>query len=328
MSHFHETFIKDNPNLKFDELAALWTLLQINSSPHSTPPNARLQIFISRNKNLEYFDFNQYDIFTSLNSLLEKKNLKFLAKQLDKKFKNRIFIDETLEIFLTRNSSAINSPVFFKGDQLLKAGESIPIIQFEKLIRNYPLKKVNSLPKGHQFQYSKKISCNFDPGLYENNIFLIKPQNQIQRNIFGLAVNNQIFLAVTSSIPNLPLAFNKMPIIPSLKNPPPAPWCKLKKTSTVFYSTEGRDPAQHLANLLGRFEKKQDLFDKESLSALLAKPRKLTLLNPERLLIEDSHSSTEQSVPLYKVLKLGNISGLHKGEFFIDNRNETEVLCK
>ena len=323
---FHEIFLEQNKHLSFKELSVVWTLLQMNARPDATTLNSRLQVILGDQQGQQYYDFGNTNLLQALEKLTGgHSKLLQLAKKVDLNFQRRIFIDQTLSDYLQKNQNLINSPVFYRGGQILKKGESIQKMAFSKLIQNS--KKGHNEKTSHQFNYSSDIICNFDPGLYKNKIYLISPQGHTRRNLFALKMKNRYFVAITSSIPTPLKSHLHLPIIPSNKSPLPASLCQLNSKKLTLISTDGRDPGQFLVNQIDRFQGGEKKVDFNQILNLIAAPRRLNLLNPERVLVENESSHLSEGYPTYKVSKLGDVTALYKGDPIIDSRSESDIFC-
>ena len=175
--------------LSLIELSVMWSLFQLNIRPDLVSPTSRLQMLVKIKKSVKYFQFDektsQTPFLNGLNYLLKKyrskKSINKLASLLYRNLPRTIPIDNDFSVFLKKNESELQKydqfkTVFFKAAHVIKRGESIPKLNFRKLVSKMH-KKTRISPRTHLFtsrHYKRnRVKCNIDLDLYHNNIFLI-----------------------------------------------------------------------------------------------------------------------------------------------------------
>ena len=300
--------------------------------------------------------------FKSQNSLHSLARI--LDRYLPKKFKVTKNLEKTInsrkkDLF----KSKVFKNVFFKEIEPLKKNESFPKLQFKKLIRSYTQHKKKylkrkptqnlSLSKNSISQFlfpyktkksllSPLIRCNVDLSLYKHSIFLINSE-EVSSNIFGIHQGNSYIIAASSQS----LSGSLSPIFGTFlikgKKPKKTPTICLidspkKKASITLISYKGRDPGQHIYNLIQKgVHQSNSLMD---LDIFLKGPRKIFLVNPLRVLIEPLDKKTahlinfrKRNIPLYPVRNLGHILAYgqfnlkKQNGFIIDKRSQENLSC-
>lgn len=345
-----------NSNLNFIDKTIFWSLIQIKARPDLSSPMARFQFYLINNKN-HYHDYHglkgtseSYPFFVGLDKLLKKypsksNNLSWYGQMLDKYFDKSIFVSEDFanNIFKLKNLIYQDQSLkryYFRGQDILKAGERVPSFSLETLIKKTPLvTSVNHIDK--LFTYSKtpkkEVLCNYDYTLYDSSIFLID-KTVAKSNIFGLKENDQFFIASTSLKSIKPKSFKGMPLFESDSLIRSAAFCSIKNSYGQFalFANQSRDPGQHLHHLF-RYGL-TNISSLASLSGLITHARHLLLSDPLRIVIESERSQSAQirellklNIPAYNASRLGNIWGLvstqkEKG-FVIDDRYPGAYTC-
>ncbi|MEE2744676.1 MAG: hypothetical protein VYD54_12255 [Bdellovibrionota bacterium] len=360
--------------LLFIEKVSLWLLFQMNTRPDLSSPTSRLQVYIKTRKSQpHYWDFhvpfktkNHLDYFPYLEGLevllktyRAKKKLKNLAKILDHNFPTKLKINKELAFNISQNKDTLKaSPLFkkafFKGNEPIKENESLPKLNFSKLVKNYSRwkkrNKKRSLTSRHLFSLKtfnslkeQNIRCNIDLSLYKHSIYLIG-QGNTSVNLFGLSnKKGEVFIGVSSQSIKGPLRplFGTFLIkaLPPKKTPALCLIENYRKNSKLaLISYKGRDPGQYLYNIM-----KKGVFASNSLMDLdifLRAPRRLVLVDPLRVLAEPTKKTSSeyqkyrnQNIPIYPVKNLGNIMGhAHfplKGQegFVLDKRSPERLSC-
>ena len=287
-----------------------------------------------------------------------------LDKHLTKKFKVTNSLEKTISM---RKAELYKSKpfrdVFFKEAEPLKKSESFPKLQFKRLLTNYKQHK----KKYRKRKFSKKqtlqkasisqvlfpfkrerdnlslpIECNIDLSLYKHSIFLINSE-KVSSKIFGFEKENSYFIAASSQLllgPITPILGTflmkgappqKTPTICLIKN-------RNKKSNITLISYQGRDPGQHVYNLIQKgIHHSNSLMD---LDIFVKGPRKIFLVNPLRVLIEPLVKSKndllhfrKKNIPLYPVRNLGHILTYGQFElkkqngFILDKRSQEKLSC-
>ena len=332
---------KDFQKMKFIEKVVSLSILQTNVRPDASSPSAQFQSMIKINGKTEYLYSTSKDggapFYDALEQLLKKYKSKMslldIAKLMNNKIANSIPIDNEFANFLKMNKNKLSQfhkykMTFFKADQVIQVGESVPKMNYEKIVRSYKRIKHNSISSNHLFKVKNhdNISCNFDYRIYSNSVYLLSPDLKLSKNPYGLQDRKgNVFLATTDLITD----FNKIPKATNLfmakSYQRPTAFCIVKNEKgheMILSSFKGRDPGQFLYSLIkNNINSEKSLYEIEE---LLKKSRSLFLQNPKRLLLESKRASSqkvisvlEEKVPVYHVDKLGEI-WLHTN-FKIDN---------
>ncbi|MFY7993212.1 MAG: hypothetical protein ACOVP4_07975 [Bacteriovoracaceae bacterium] len=358
----YRAFIKGK-KLSFIDKVVFWSLIQFQIRPDLSSPTARLQYVIRHQKEIFYFDFfsedqqNQYPYLAGLDYLLQiykaRKPLSWYTKELDQ-FKFSFKTGRSLAQFLDEHKDQIKKDqnlvkAFYRGNEVLKEDERLPVLNFSQIEKNYQtkLKDQRIVSNASLFDFVKTKSvhtiCNYDFTLYENSIFLIdKKQNP--SNIFGVAEDDSAFMATSGQrLDGLKSVLNE-PVFQGVSKVRSSAVCIIEKTTKSgqdfmwLFSNASRDPGQHLYHLfrygLTKVSTTQDV-DK-----LLRHSRHLFLSEPVRLVIESERSQNQQienllklNIPIYNSEKLGNVwaytqfqkEGAH---FIIDDRNFGAYSCQ
>ena len=303
-----------------------------------------------------------------LQNFKSKKSLIQLSSLLDKHLPRRFKVTESLEKIINLRKVDLYKlgpfkDSFFKEAEPLKKNESFPKLQFKKLVMNYrKSQKINTKkkPLGKRISqksstskllfpfkvegdnFSSSIKCNIDLSLYKHSIFLINSE-EVSSNIFGLEQNNSYFIAASSQLLSGPISPIFRTFLMSGKNPQKTPTICLiknrtKKSNMAIISYKGRDPGQHVYNLIQRrIHQSNSLMD---LDIFLKGPRKVFLVNPFRVLIEpiDKNATDllrfrKRNIPLYPVRNLGNMLAYGQFQlkkqsgFILDRRSQEKLSC-
>jgi hypothetical protein len=342
----------------FVESAVLWSLLQVNLRPDLSSPTSKLQIMLFHRGKEFYLNTysekdNYYPYFKALDSLLKEfrsqKSLLTLARYLDQEFSDPLLVSKEFESFLSSNKTIISNHqklrrAFIRGDETLQTGESLPRVNFQKMIKKY--KRTNEKKKylTSNFLFNKesinqpKSSCNFDLDLYSDSIFLIN-SDITRANTFGLKKGKSVFLATSSQKINFKSPNGLQFTINGNSNTRAPAMCSFTKDKnrTWLVSSQSRDPGQHIYHIMEYSLPKAN--DIEELNELLKFSRHLFLKSPVRLVIESRRSSKQQlaellklNIPIYNSKKLGKIWGYHSNPknstFIIDDRRVGSLTCK
>jgi hypothetical protein len=341
------TYLKKDNTLSTIEKFALWALFQMNIHPDSSSPNSKVQILVSQNNNLSYFEyddkkFGSTPLLDGLNDFLGKTNqkntLSDLAKILDNNFAQPVPIGSEFANFLKENREAIQKVPefkahFFKANHLIIEKETLPNLNFSDLVNK----------RKNQFSFNSTL---FSDSLNETSIVCNKKLSLAKdfigpkgySNHFGIREGDTIILGVTTLNPDTSGSFegtflfkekdrNFRPII-----------CSFKKgdSQILFVSDKDKGPGQHLYHL-----GEKNLLSKtflEDFEKELSGFRYITLRNPKRIILESRRATNQElvyflnsKVPVYSVPSLGNIWGfvsLPSEEGFLkDPRNESYLFC-
>ena len=348
--------IEKKYNLNFIEKVVLWTLVQFNIRPDNAGPHAKLQYLIQYNGKEDYINTNSKSdgasTLIALNHLLTKHKSKYsldiLAGIIDENYMYSFFASKTFENFLKKNKLAlVKQPllkrIYLRGDETLREGERVPKLSFSSIIKSSKKDK-NSLINSELFKYDKsshlETNCNFEFSIYENSWFFIAPQKK-DSHIFGIQEGSNKFMAMsTLSLPKIE-TYKNSHLFKGSSNINGGAICSFKhkrwsKNSLWLFSTNSRDPAQHLYHL---FEYGlEEVSNVESLSSMLSFSRHLFLKNPMRLIIESRKSQEDQiqellklKIPLYNAKNLGKVWGMididKNPKFVLDPRREGFISC-
>lgn len=338
----------------------LWSLIQLSLRPDQSSPSARLQTLINHKGSVHYFDFfseqddEQYPYLYGLDWLIKKfkktSSLETYVAIIESQFTDSLKVSPDLEKFLVKNQEMIKenpvfSPLYFRGNEVLKTNESIPPVDLKFAISQFrkAYKKQNIIINTtlHQFSTTKGYvgECNYDFNLYSNSIFLIDKMLPIS-NIFGLSLGTDSFMSSSSQIFSKAESLFNGPLFKGSSKVRSAAICSIANKANKIWtiSNESRDPGQHLFHLI-----KYGLplsSNVSELDKLLKHSRHLFLSDPIRLVIESNRSDQEQiqnllklNIPIYHAEKLGNIWAYIQDDklnsrFIIDERNSGDFLCK
>ena len=174
--------------LSFIDNSILWSLYQMNIRPDLSTPGSRLQLIITIDNQLQYWDFfkrkenfQSYPFIFGLSHLLKhyqsRHNLQVLASKLDKHLPKYHKISYSLANGLKKYKSIIaNSKSlrihYLKSNQIIKQNESLIKLNYSKIINKYQkFDKNNYKISNHLFTYNTQrnqklpftsIMCNQD----------------------------------------------------------------------------------------------------------------------------------------------------------------------
>ncbi|MBL6991632.1 MAG: hypothetical protein ISR65_17740 [Bacteriovoracaceae bacterium] len=367
---FLQTIQKKQP-LDLVDKFTLWALLQMNVRPDISSPSARLQLLANINNRPQYFNFyikssTHNKTYTSLpylhglSALLQyyksRYSLLELAKFMDQ-FPNRFIpVNGHLANFLKKNhADLIKHKVFhqyyFKADQPLKKGETIPLLPFKKIVQNYLKqgpKNDNYQSDNFLFQYNKHldkqiiVKCNYDLQLYERYIYIIDKM-QKKANPFGIqdSSGDSIIALSSQKVPTASPLFDNSFLISGNPSTTHA-LCQIedKKSSTQIslMSFNSRDPGQHIYHLI---EKNfWSASSPEKIDSFLKQARYLILPHPKRLIVETMRSEEKEltkllasQFPVYHSRTLGHMwayvknNKLKNSNIVVDDRHQNYMSC-
>ncbi len=353
--------VQKEKKLQFIDKVVLWALLQMNYRPDLSAPTSKLQLLLKINNKEEYFNnfsnqIGSFPYLNGLNNLLKKYksrySLKDHAKLIDRHFHSHFIVSKGFESFLATNKQTLANnkqfkKTYFRGNEPLKELETIPKINFSRIVAEYfkTRKKYQYKTNRFLFHYKSDLTfvpqCNFDMGLYRDSLFLIN-EKKIVSHTFGLKIGDDSMLAVSgqdyaglNNIPNTFLLTGKSDIrsasICTFKS-------KLKKKRDTLWliSTNSRDPGQHLHHLLQYGL--NTIQSAAELNTMMKFSRHLFLKDPVRLVIESRRSSEKQlsellklNIPIYNAKKLGTVWGYYQNSkgatFVLDDRRKGHLEC-
>ena len=345
--------------LSFIEKSVLWSLFQMNLRPDMSAPTARLQVVLSKNNDIRFYDFTkkEYPFLEGLNFLLKtykaKRNLKSLAALLERYLPKSIPIEDDFATFLKKKGASLRSVKifkrnFFKADEPLQKGESVSRIPYTRLFKS--LKKSfrkKTTPAEYLFNHKEKEDeyfCNQDFNLYKNKIYPIQ-YTRVDSNSFGISsAGGDFFFASSSQHLEKFESLKKTILFSGTPKPLPFAMCFSKDLNygqrMVLISNRGKDPGQILFGLIK--ELKSSSLDLEEMESLIKTPRKLYLMNPNRMLFESSRAQEKalenllksSTLPIYHAANLGEVWAFgHFGKkerfgFIKDSRNPSFLSCR
>jgi hypothetical protein len=356
---FFQDFIEKNAQYDFIDQFALWSLLQLAVRPDQSSPSSRLQLLLQLKSQSHYFDFfsenpeNQFPLLYGIEWVLKKFNkktkLEFYANIIDTQFPNKFKVEKNLELFLIANKERIKDdqilgPFYIRGAEVLKENEKVPKINFLELIKFFRTQVnnqkiiVNTSLTSFKIEQEQRGSCNYDFNLYNNSIFLID-RGIPDSNLFGLASNNDAFMAATSQKVESIKSIAHFPLYSGDSKVRSSAVCIIENQNNLIWaiSNFSRDPGQHLFHLI-RYGLARSRSASE-VDHLIRHSRHLFLSDPVRLIIESNRSRSDQienllklNLPIYNADILGNIWAYTQfnssSQFIIDDRNQGSYFCK
>jgi hypothetical protein len=346
-------------HLSFIEKSVLWSLFQMNLRPDMSAPTARLQVVLSTNNDIRFFDFTkkEFPFLEGLNFLLKtyktKRSLKALAVLLDRYLPKSIPIEEDFATFLKQKGAALR-PIkifkrnFFKADEPLQKGESVSRIPYTRLLKSLKNNfRKKTTPAKYLFNHTEKETeyfCNQDFNLYKNKIYPIQ-YTRVDSNSFGISSSDgDFFFASSSQHLEKFESLKKTILFSGTPNPLPFAMCFSKNLNygqrMVFISNRGKDPGQILYGVIKNLNTSS--LDLEEVVSLIKGPRKLYLMNPNRMLFESSKAQEKSledllkssTLPIYHAPNLGEVWAFgHFGKkerfgFIKDSRNPSFLSCR
>jgi hypothetical protein len=183
----------------------------MNIHPDSSSPNSKVQILVSQNNNLSYFEYNDKKfgstpLLDGLNDFLGKTNqkntLSDLAKILDKNFTQPVPIGSEFANFLKENREAIQKiPEFkthyFKANHLILEKETLPVLNFSDIVKKRKNRFYLDSTLFSESLNETSIVCNKKLSLAKD---FIGPKGY--SNHFGIREGDTIILGVTTLNPD------------------------------------------------------------------------------------------------------------------------------
>lgn len=361
-------FLRKAPPLTKLEKLVTWSLFQMNIRPDLATPSSRFQILTNTKKGIQYWDFKDsalemdipkgsppmtfiYGLETLLRTYGSKQSLRSLAWQLDTHLPLKVPVSADFAGFIDKHKKTlIQNPIFrkafFKADEQIRYGESLPKLSYTKLIKKYYQFKsrveVELSTSNELFSYdlpgekNKSALCNVDIQEYSKSNYNISSLTFDRNHPFGLKFSDgQFFLGVTSiTTVNFRPLLNTF-LVETTQGPTSASLCYIPsdKGPTAYISFKGRDPAQHLFNL---FQYKiHGSSSAEELDQFIKYPRHIILKNPIRILYESDRASDKdlgrfirQDIPVYHSQSLGEVWLYSpKSGFVVDKRGKAFLSC-
>ena len=361
----------ENKNLSFIEKSIMFSLLEMSRRPDEASPYARLQVYLKLKGKTYYYDFRPKSLeddtkmpfLKGLDFIAQKfapqKSLLAMASQLDTIVPRGIGVSVEFENFIKENRADLlkNETLtaqFFKGDEVLTKYETFDRINYRNVVEQY----LNGFSKNADYEFEKnsltankskkenyETNCNYDLAKETNLRDEIMSAEQKKSHYIALNEGEDFFLAVTSTT-----LFRPFKTTPKMgyfmKSRPaafPLPVCEFKGRGQeiVLFSSEGRNPVQHLQHLEAyEIDQIDSAF---TLNELLGFSRHLFLPNPDRILYESKRGRKaqldfflEMNFPIYHVENLGNVFGhaqfkSDKGKesvLYSDDRSSARLWCK
>lgn len=361
----------ENKKLSFIEKSIMFSLLEMSRRPDEASPYSRLQVYLKQNGKTYYYDFRpkkladdtKMSFLKGLDYLTQKfvtqRSLLSMATQLDSIIPLNISVSLDFENFLKNNRQDLvgNDELtkrFFKGDEIITRYETFDRIKYKSIVEQY----LKGFSKNSDYEFEKdgltantsvkenyETNCNYDLSKETSLREEIMGADQNKTHYIALSENENFFLAVSST--TLLRPFKTTPKMGYfIKSRPaifPLPICEFKgkNQEIVLFSSEGRNPVQHLQHLEAyEIDQIDSAF---TLNELLGFSRHLFLTNPDRILYESKRGRKaqldfflEMNFPIYHVENLGNIFGhaMFKNDkqkelvLYNDDRSTARLWCK
>lgn len=363
--------IYENKNISFIEKSVMLALLEMSRRPDEASPYARLQVYLKLNGKNYYYDFRPKNLaddtkmpfLKGLDFLTQtfspKRSLLSIATNLDNVIPKGIGVSLEFENFLKENrkelaKNEVLTENFFKGDEILTKYETFNRVSYKNTVEQY----LNGFSKNADYEYDKngltankskkenyETNCNYDLSKETSLRDEIMSADQKRSHYIALSEGEDYFLAVSSTTLFRP--FKTTPKMGYFMKARPAafplPICEFKgkNQEIVLFSSEGRNPIQHLQHLEAyEIDQVDSAF---TLNELLGFSRHLFLSNPDRILYESKRGRKaqldfflEMNFPIYHVDNLGNIFGHAKFKndkrqesvLYSDDRSTASLWCK
>jgi hypothetical protein len=363
--------IYENKNITFAEKSIMLALLEMSRRPDEASPYSRLQVYLKLNGKNYYYDFRPKNLaddtkmpfLKGLDFLTQKfipnKSLLSIATHLDTVIPQGIGVSLEFENFLKENrkdlaKNEVLTERFFKGDEILTKYETFNRVSYKSTVEQY----LNGFSKTADYEYDKngltankskkenyETNCNYDLSKETSLRDEIMSADQKKSHYIAISEGEDYFLAVSSTT-----LFRPFKTTPKMgyfmKSRPaafPLPICEFKgkNQEIVLFSSEGRNPVQHLQHLEAyEIDQVDSAF---TLNELLGFSRHLFLSNPDRILYESNRGRKaqldfflEMNFPIYHVESLGNIFGHAKFKndkqqesvLYSDDRSTARLWCK
>lgn len=353
--------------IPFIQKSIMYALLEMNRRPDLISPSSRLQVYLKLDGTNYYFDFypknlnSKNSYINGLKVLSEKFNksstLANIAGEMDNLIPQQLPVSQELENFLRSFRSELQNNEtttsrFFKGDETITRFETFHRMGFKNIVNNFSVNKFSAIdfdteknklvPYGHP-NAKLNVNCNVDLNQLNNQTDEVLSTIKNRVHSMGLIEEDNVFLAVSSSILQQPLVFEKKFIFLQMTPSPfPAPICEFKNRdiNISLISSKGRSPVQHLNHLItynvGQVQNPAEL------NELLKFSRHLFLNDPDRILYESKRGRKAQldfflamNFPIYHAESLGEVfgsiaytkDGQKKQSLIIDDRNTSRLSC-
>lgn len=361
----------ENKNISFAQKSIMLSLLEMSRRPDQASPFSRLQVYLRLNGKTYYYDFRPKNLEddtkmpflkgldTLTKEFVPKQSLASIASQMDEVIPKNIGVSLEFENFLHDNQKDLlkNEELterFFKGDEILTKYETFKRISYRAIVDQYN----TNFAKNSDYEFDKnglsanrsqkpnfQTNCNYDLSKESTLKDEIMNAEQKKTHYVGLSEGDNFFLAVSSGTLFKPFkTTNKLGYF--MKSRPSAlalPICEFKgkNQEIVLFSSDGRNPVQHLQHLEAyEIDQVNSVF---ALNELLNFSRHLFLSNPDRILYESKRGRKaqldfflEMNFPIYHVEQLGNVFGhatfkndrRQESVLYSDDRGPARLWCK
>lgn len=342
------------------ERFTLWAILHTELRPDKVSIRSQVRLFEYQQKTLTFREFKTEETpFTNaLSNLLERYHSKWsvskLTEYLQKNYNFPLLVDDELEAFLEKNKDLLWSKkdlrdLLFKDNQIIKAGESLPVFKGKSI----GVDKKNTLSDSREI-LSEKSSyfCDFDPAFYKDQPHKVIPVPEKAETplVLGLIQGDQNFTITIDQ--NFEIKeketlfvepYFKLPI----GSPTRAPsFCSFnfEKGHALFISYKERDPGQLLTDVMAQMNKKFN--SKKEVTQILSSFRQMVLHHPTRIILEADADRLSQkkdneldslfkgAYPVYQSKALGQIDTILMGMpnaqngFIKDKRSQYNISCQ
>lgn len=352
-------------SFSFVQKAAMLSLIEMSRRPDQASPASRLQYFLRYKNKDYYYDISNSDLDTNskmpylkavellLKNFDPSRNLTQISTTLDSVLPPNIDVSPEFENFLKNNRSDLQKndfllSTFFKGDEVLTKHESFKRASLKKIVSIFYTQNISN---DNHYQVSKnlmplkesgnlEVNCNVD--INDDKLFK-EESDQKKSHYFSIKEDNNFFIAVSSAQISTPLkTYDGTYFFKNKSSSTPLPICQFKSKwqDITLFSTEGRNPNQHLKHLLSYDIQLADSFN--TLGELLNFSRHLFLDNPDRILYESKRGRKSQldffltmNFPIYHVESLGDVIGsaaFKNGSkdvrsLVVDDRGQSKIWC-
>jgi len=339
-SQFIESKIGTN---HFDEVDffILWSLFQMNIRPDLTSMSSRAMLIMNyQNKGLEVVSAPNLTLKELLLTLIKryhpKKTLRDYARILNNDLPKSIPIGDSLAEFIENSQGTLKStPVlrnfFFRAEEVIVSGESVPRLNFVKYIQDEMKQNVQNSSREDLFEAGSttpNIKCNFTP-----EDFALKTIDTLKTNSFLFKIKKSIFFAVTTQNPILIAGSEMSPFAHNL-NPILLPYCVVQTATqkNILTSITGKGAHQLL---MREILKNPDWTNPQKIQTWFESQRALKINAPERFIIESHKNAVETNeyleyskYPVYHAHQIGQVILLNQNNFWIDGRFHAHLYCK
>lgn len=340
LNKLFEEFSKKQ-KLDFSEKFVFWNLLQLSARPDATSLNSKILTILKYQGKIHYISINptsqkQNSFFSHLSdglSLISKQRTSSLIKKFKKTFKAQIPISKRLQDFLERNKVAIYKDkilrkYIFKGNQIIKKGETIPLVKIEKLYKAARKWDTNYLRMNQLFDHPTGHVCSFDYRLYTSDSPMIERfSDTVNSNFFGLFQDSEnYFMTLTSSsveikkVDKRSLSFISKPI-----KEWGAALCFNKSENKIIMAKNLIHSEQLMNNTLMHSQKL-------SIAQIINRKRYINLNYPVRSVVEIYGKKDQMNLKntIYNIPTLGNIDivSIDKRVSLYKDPRQRDLICK